>query len=105
VQQAAVIGAVLMSNRPTSLETASSSAGGSITRDPGTAALVRFPLDARIADVMALRDEYQASIVDGTKGGMFRLQFGTRAMTRGEVAGLLGRSQNEKIVSLAVATP
>jgi hypothetical protein len=34
---------------------------------------------------------------------MFRLQF--KAMTRDEVAGLLGRLQNEKIVNLAVATP
>ncbi len=61
--------------------------------------------DARVADVTALLDKYQASIVDGGKGGMFRLQFGNRAMTRDEVAGLLGRLQSEKIVSLAVATP
>ena len=66
---------------------------------------MRFAPDTRIADVMALLDKYQASIVDCAKGGTFRLQFGTRAMTRGEVAGLLGRLQNEKIVSLAVATP
>ncbi|OIQ63844.1 hypothetical protein GALL_546110 [mine drainage metagenome] len=66
---------------------------------------MRFAPDARVADVTALLDKYQASIVEGAKGGMFRLQFGTRAMTRDEVAGLLGRLQNEKIVSLAVATP
>jgi hypothetical protein len=52
-----------------------------------------------------LLDKYQASIVDGAKGGLFRLQFGDRAMTRDEVAGLMSRLQNEKIVSLAVATP
>jgi anti-sigma factor RsiW len=107
--QAAVIGAVLMINRPASFETASLSADERITRDLGAAALpralVRFAPDARVADVMALLDKYQASIVDGAKGGMFRLQFGNRAMTRDEVAGLLGRLQNEKIVSLAVATP
>ncbi len=107
--QAAVIGAVLMNNRPASFETASLSTNEPITRDLGAAALpralVRFAPDARVADVTALLDKYQASIVDGAKGGMFRLQFGNRAMTKDEVAGLLGRLQNEKIVSLAVATP
>lgn len=107
--QAAVIGAVLMNNRLASFETASLSTNERITRDLGAAALpralVRFAPDARIADVTALLDKYQASIVDGAKGGMFRLQFGNRAMTKDEMAGLLGRLQNEKIVSLAVATP
>ena len=45
-------------------------------------ALVRFTPDARIADITALLDNYQASIVDGAKGGMFRLQFGNKAMAR-----------------------
>jgi hypothetical protein len=51
-----------------------------------------------------LLDNYQASIVDGAKGGMFRLQFG-KAMSKDEAASLLTRLQREKIVSLAVATP
>ena len=109
VLQAGVIGAVLTNNRPASFETASLSTSESVTRDVGAAALpralVRFAPDARVADITALLDKYQASIVDGARGGMFRLQFGNRAMTRDEVAGLLGRLQSEKIVSLAVATP
>ena len=80
-----------------------------ITRDLGAAApphaLVRFAPEARIADITALLDSYQASIVDGAKGGMFRLQFGNRAMSKDEVAGLMSRLQREKIVSLAVAAP
>jgi hypothetical protein len=52
-----------------------------------------------------LLDNYQASIVDGAKGGMFRLQFGNKAMSKDEAANLLTRLQREKIVSLAVATP
>ncbi len=80
-----------------------------ITRELGAAALpralVRFAPDARVADITALLDKYQASIIDGAEGGMFRLQFGSRTMSRHEVAGLLGRLQNEKIVRLAVATP
>jgi hypothetical protein len=107
--QAGVIGAVLMNNRPASFETASLSTNESITRELGAAALpralVRFAPDARVADITALLDKYQASIVDGAKAGMFRLQFGSRAMSKDEFTGLMGRLQNEKIVSLAVATP
>ena len=111
--QAGVIGAVLMKNQTASFETASLSlnepASGPITRDLGSSAappraLVRFAPEARIADITALLDNYQASIVDGAKGGMFRLQFG-KAMSKDEAASLLTRLQREKIVSLAVATP
>ena len=105
--QAGVIGAVLMKSQPASFQTASLS-----TDEPGRVsgpqapprALVRFAPDARIADITALLDSYQASIVD-SRGGMFRLQFGNKPMTRDEVSGLLSKLQNEKIVSLAVATP
>jgi hypothetical protein len=68
-------------------------------------ALVRFAPDARIGDITALLDKYQASIVDGAKGGMFRLQFANATMSKEGFSNLLGRLQNEKIVSLAVATP
>ena len=112
--QAGVIGAVLMKNQTASFQTASLSmnepSAAPITRDLGssaapTRALVRFAPEARIADITALLDNYQASIVDGAKGGMFRLQFGNKAMSKDEAAGLLARLQREKIVSLAVATP
>ena len=110
--QAGVIGAVLMKNQTASFETASLSmnepSSGPITRDLGSSvapprALVRFAPEARIADITALLDNYQASIVDGAKGGMFRLQF--KAMGKDEAANLLKKLQGEKIVSLAVATP
>ena len=107
--QAGVIGAVLMKNQPASFQTASLSMNEPITRALGPEAppraLVRFAPDARVADITALLDSYQASIVDGAKGGMFRLQFGNKAMTKDEIAGLMSRLQSEKIVSLAVATP
>jgi anti-sigma factor RsiW len=107
--QAGVIGAVLMKNQAASYQTASLSTNEPITRDLGAGAppraLVRFAPDARVADITALLDSYQASIVDGAKGGMFRLQFGNRAMSKDEIASLMSKLQNEKIVSLAVATP
>jgi anti-sigma factor RsiW len=110
--QAGVIGAVLMKNQTGSFQTASINepSSGPITRDLAssaapTRALVRFAPEARIADITALLDNYQASIVDDAKGGMFRLQFGNKAMSKDEAAGVIGRLQREKIVSLAVATP
>jgi hypothetical protein len=110
--QAGVIGAVLMKNQTASFQTASLSlnqTAAPITRELGAAvpprALVRFAPEARIADITALLDNYQASIVDGAKGGMFRLQFGSRALGKDEVASLMSKLQGEKIVNLAVPTP
>jgi hypothetical protein len=106
--QAGVIGAVLMKNQSGSFDVASLSTNEPITRALGPEAppraLVRFAPEARVVDITALLDSYQASIVD-TRGGMFRLQFGNKPMTKDEVAGLMNKLQGEKIVSLAVATP
>ena len=105
--QAGVIGAVLVKNQAASYQTASLSTNEPVTRDlaAGTPprALVRFAPDARVADITALLDSYQASIIDGAKGGMFRLQFNNRALSKDEFAGVLRKLQGEKIVSLAVA--
>ncbi|WP_426434998.1 hypothetical protein [Bradyrhizobium genosp. P] len=112
--QAGVIGAVLTRREPATFQTASldtTERTAPLTRDLAGAAavpprmLVRFTPDARIADITTLLDTYQASIVDGAKGGLFRLQFGSRAMAKSDVAALIARLQKEKIVSLAVETP
>ncbi len=108
--QAGVIGAVLVKNQNAPFQTASVSTNEPLTRDLSVAAsppraLVRFAPDARVADITTLLDNYQASIVDGAKGGMFRLQFGNRSMSKDEVAGLMRKLQSEKIVNLAVAAP
>ncbi|WP_454630229.1 hypothetical protein [Bradyrhizobium cenepequi] len=119
--QAGVIGAVLMmKSQDSSFQTASLTmeqrsaapelrSAAPITRDLGAAsaprALVRFAPDARISDITALLDNYQASIIGGAREGMFRVQFGNSAMSKNDVAALLGRLQKEKIVGLAVETP
>ena len=107
VVQAGVIGAVVMNNQGSTYQTASLSTNEPITREFRADAapprvLVRFAPDARISDINALLDSYKASIVDA-KGGMFRLQFGDRAVSKDEAASLLTRLQGEKIVNLAVA--
>jgi hypothetical protein len=102
VLQAGVIGAVLVKN-PSIYQTASLSTGD---HDPGVAmaprALVRFIPEAKVADITALLDTYQASIVDSAREGMFRLQFGSKPMSKDEIAILMAKLQGEKIVSLAV---
>jgi anti-sigma factor RsiW len=99
--QAGVIGAVLM-KQTGQFQTASLSKD---TRqaEKGPFALVRFAPDAKVADITAFLDTYHASIVDGAKSGMFRLQFGGNVMSPQDIAGLMTRLQNEKIISLAVA--
>ncbi|CAL76487.1 conserved hypothetical protein [Bradyrhizobium sp. ORS 278] len=66
-------------------------------------ALVRFVPDARMADITALLDSYQALIVDGAKGGVFKLQLGSQPLSKADADGLIGRLSREKIVSIAVA--
>ena len=106
--QAGVIGAVLVkSQQQASFQTASLSMDEPVTRSLGPEApraLVRFAPDARVADITALLDSYQAAIIDA-RGGMFRLQFGTRGMSKDEIAALMNRLKSEKIVNLAVAAP
>jgi len=104
--QAGIIGAVLMKNQTATFQTASLSTSAPITRElgasPSARALVRFAPEARISEITALLDTYQASIVEGAGKGMFRLQF-NKTMNADEFAGLLGKMQHEKIVDLAVA--
>jgi hypothetical protein len=106
VAQAAVIGTVLIKNQSSTFQTASLSTNEKAARDFGAAppprALVRFNQDARVGDIAALLDKYQASIVGNSRGGMFRLQFGEQAMSRDDLNGLIGKLSSEKIVSLAV---
>jgi hypothetical protein len=106
--QAGVIGTVLIKKDSGRFETASfrGAERQTVTRSPGQEsgprAFVRFTPDARVADITAFLDAYQASIIDSAKGGMFRLQFGNKPMSQQETADLLSKLQGDKIVSLAV---
>lgn len=104
--QAGVIGAVLIKNHFATYQSASlrmneSDLGGAAAPH----ALVRFAPDARVADVTAMLDRYQASIIGSARGGMLRLQFGDRAMSKQDFANLIDKLSGEKIVNLAVPAP
>jgi len=96
--QAGVIGAILAKQQGGTFQTASLSGP---RQETGPQAFVRFTPDARVSDITAFLDANQATIISSTAGGMFRLQFGDKPMSKLEIAGLMNRLQNEKIVNLA----
>jgi len=110
--QAGVIGAMLAKRAPGSFQTASYDAApapgapATVTRslvpDGGARAFVRFTPAAKMSDITALLDTYQGTIVDGSKDGLFQLQFGSKPMNKDQIAGLVRRLESEKIVSMAV---
>jgi hypothetical protein len=104
--QAGVIGAILSKGQSGSFQTASLSGPKEtlvrgLGQPTGSRALVRFAKDARMSDITAFLDANQASIIESMTGGMFRIQFGDKPMSRQEIAGLMTRLQNEKIINLA----
>jgi hypothetical protein len=88
-------------NVPTTVTRSLAPAPASVVEAP-TRLFVRFAPTARVSDITALLDSYQGTIVDSGKDGLFRLQFGNRALTKDQAAGLVRRLENEKIVSMAV---
>jgi anti-sigma factor RsiW len=102
--QAGIIGAILAKQQGGTFQTASlpkETITRTLAPDTAPRAFVRFAPDARVSDITAFLDANQAVIIDSTAGGMFRLQFGDKPMSRQEIAGLMTRLQNEKIISLA----
>ena len=98
--QAGVIGAVLMKNQPASFQTASLSINEPITRIVGAGSAA-----ARAGAVRAGRARRrhhgaarQLSGLDRryAAAGMFRLQFGSKAMSKDEIAGLMSRLQERE---------
>jgi anti-sigma factor RsiW len=119
VLQAGVIGSIVMQRNDARFDSAASETGAqpgapaSVTRsiapaspaEAGPRVLVRFTPAAKVSDITALLDTYQATIVDGGKAGLFRLQLGRLPMTKEQIAGWVERLQNEKIVSSVAAAP
>jgi hypothetical protein len=113
--QAGVIGAMLARPEPASFQTASyqpppaafeqrraEPITRSLVAEPAPRAFVRFAPDARAAEITALLESYQATVIDSAKDGVFRLQFGDKPMAKQDLGNLMNRLQGEKIVSLAL---
>lgn len=94
--QAGVIGTIVM-QRSAGYQTASFE--GQAPR--GARVLVRFQPDTRLSDITQFLDRYRASIVDGPKADMFRIQLAGQGVAKGEADALLKQLRGEKIVGFA----
>jgi hypothetical protein len=99
--QAGVIGAILAKQQTGTVQSASVPKETSPRQNTGPRAFVRFVPDARASDITAFLDANQATIIASAAGGMLHLQFGDKPMSRQEIAGLMTRLQNEKLIALA----
>jgi hypothetical protein len=70
----------------------------------GAAVAVRFAAQASMADVGKFLEAYHASVADGPgPGNLYRLRIGDVALPHGELAKIVNRMAQEKIVEFAVA--
>ena len=97
VLQAGLIGAILTKALPGGYEIASAP----VQAVRGTPVLVRFQPDARLSDITQFLDAHGATIVTGPKAGMFRVQFGDKALGKTDAAALVKTLQGDKIISFA----
>jgi len=77
----------------------------SVAPQAGPRAFVKFAPEARAAEITQLLDAYNAVVVDSGKGGLFRLQFGDRALSKQDQESLIGRLQKEPIIALVLPAP
>ncbi|MFT0879240.1 hypothetical protein VRZ08_21925 [Rhodopseudomonas sp. G2_2311] len=83
--------------------------GGPVVRSlapqSGPRVLVKFAPEARASEIAALLDHYNAVVVDSSRGGLFRLQFGTQPLSKEDQENLIGRLQKEPVVSVVLSAP
>jgi hypothetical protein len=73
---------------------------------PAESALVavRFASQASMADIGKFLDDYHASLAGGPQpGNLYRLRVGATTLPQGELAGIVGRMGQEKVVEFAAA--
>ncbi|PZA13263.1 hypothetical protein DNX69_02470 [Rhodopseudomonas palustris] len=97
------------SARPAAPMVMAERSGGPVVRSlapqTGPRALVKFVPDARAAEISALLDRYDAVVTESSRGGVFRLQFGNRALSKQAQDDLIGRLQKEPIISVVLSAP
>jgi anti-sigma-K factor RskA len=68
----------------------------------GTFAMVRFAREASAGEITRFLDEYQASLVDGPKpGGFYRVRITMKTLAKEELARVVSRMRQERIVESA----
>jgi hypothetical protein len=70
----------------------------------GALVAIRFASQASMADVGKFLDDYQASLTDGPRpGNLYRVRIGDTALPPAELAKIVGRMAQEKVVAFAAA--
>jgi len=97
VLQAGLIAGVFIKERSgQGYETASY---GQSAAQQGSFAIVRFAVLASAADITKFLEDNKVSIVDGPKpGGLYRIRIATSALPKDELAGIVGRMQQDKVI-------
>jgi anti-sigma-K factor RskA len=68
----------------------------------GTYAMVRFAREASAGEITRFLEEYQATLVDGPKpGGFYRVRLAVRTLAKEELAHIVSRMRQERIVETA----
>ena len=70
----------------------------------GTFAMVRFAREASAGEITRFLEEYQATLVDGPKpGGFYRVRLTVKTLAKEELARVVSRMRQERIVETASA--
>jgi anti-sigma-K factor RskA len=70
----------------------------------GTFAMVRFAREASAAEITRFLEDYQATLVDGPKpGGFYRVRLTMKTLAKEELAHIVSRMRQERIVETANA--
>lgn len=111
--QAGVIGAVLMKFDGGSVqmaapqEPARPGSAERLTRAvvpaAGSQIFVRFIPEVRMTDITAFLESHRAVIVDGDQTGLFRIQVGDQLASQDELANMIARLKQDRIVSRAAS--
>jgi hypothetical protein len=93
VEGATIVSLTTVANGPASYQTASESPAHAA----GAEALVAFAPDARLSEIGAWLQDHHATIVDGPRGGLYRLRIGDKPLTKAEMSAL--------VANLAASSP
>ncbi|MGH6788054.1 MAG: hypothetical protein ACRECC_00040 [Pseudolabrys sp.] len=103
LQAAILADVVLKENKSPGYQTASAPANAPSTE--GTFALIRFAPQASAADITKFLEANKASIVSGpTAGGMYRVRVAVTGLPKADLAAIVKKLQEDKVVGFIATT-
>ena len=100
--QTGLIGGVLLNQQSGGYETASAPSGPA---EDGAFALIRFAPESTAADIAKFLETNKIAITGGpSAGGLYRIRVGTAGLPRPELANILKRLEEDKVVNFIAPT-